>query len=80
MTSGQEERIAYATEDIFTHLKTKRMQVCQLQQLCKIRVREKSKDHTTQELVSHFQDMLRILVSWSLSLKQCEAIKLRNVT
>ena len=56
------------------------MQVCQPQQLYKIRVREKNKNHTVQELVTCFQDMLRIVVSWSLSLKQCEAIKIRDVT
>ena len=60
MTSSQEERIAYATEDVFTHLKTKRMQVCQLQQLCKISVREKSKDHTAgtgKPLSGHAKDL-----------------------
>lgn len=47
MTSGQEEEIACAAKDLFCKKKKKKnANVSELQQLCKIRVREKSKDHT----------------------------------
>lgn len=51
MTSGQEEEIACAAKDLFSQ-KKKNASVSELQRLCKIRVIEKSEDHTVQERVS----------------------------